>query len=685
MELNIPGYTVIREISKGGMATIYLATQHSLARQVALKIMSPQLAGDPVFGERFLQEAKITGSMHHHNVVPVHDVGHFQDCHYLSMEFLPDGDLKRRIRAGIDPDLGLRVIYQVLDALAHVHSKSYIHRDIKPGNILFRDDQTAVLTDFGIAKLIDSASVDMTSSGTMVGSPRYMSPEQAKAEKIDFRTDIYSLGAVLYEVLAGRQLYYAESPIAVALKHISDPIPMLPARFAQLQPVLEKMLAKNPDDRYQSAIEVAEVLEPYVAAPCGQWVDIEQLIHQQKAVGGYNLHPGYKTRGKVAFTVVSRPANGLAPVQNEKYRTASALTLISSAIQLPEMQKSDQSAPSDPPNRPAPSELPDPSDQQITMQLPVHRRLQKWRWRKMGAASLPVWVIVAFAISMSLRPGDSVSVTTVSAQPNPAPDVPSLDVDVRTVQKAVAPPQQLVEIPDAGSKTSTLPQLPVPPETAADTVARLLAQANVAMLQYRLTLPVRANAYEKFMEVLKIDPANQAASDGINAIAGKYLALAGSALKSENVEKAQQYVVRARALATRHRLNADITQQIDDKQASINRIRYLVAQRNLENWNNLLQDPGALSVESLTRAYSDYMRMRLNFPDDERIFTANAVYADAFFQLGKKHFKLKDMDTSKRLIAMGLKINPQDTKLNDLDDRWKRRQQGNESFFDIFY
>ena len=186
----IPGYSILRKLGEGGMATVYLAVQDSLEREVALKVMSPLLNSDPSFAARFKREARIIAQLSHASIVPVFEVGAHQSNHYLSMEYLPGGDLKRRILDGqCDASLAAKMCASLCAALDMAHRKGFVHRDIKPENILFRGDGTPVLTDFGIARALDSGR-SMTVAGMLVGTPDYMSPEQVKGLELDGRSDL---------------------------------------------------------------------------------------------------------------------------------------------------------------------------------------------------------------------------------------------------------------------------------------------------------------------------------------------------------------------------------------------------------------------------------------------------------------------------------------------------------------
>ena len=258
--IDIPGYRLLRQLGRGGMATVYLAVQESVDREVALKIMSPALLADPNFGERFLREAKIAARLHHRNVVGIHDVGRAGDHHYIAMEYcsggpvlLQDGSTTRAV------GFALRVTREIAGALNYAQEKGFVHRDVKPDNILLRDDGSAALTDFGIARALDPA-LRMTKTGTVVGTPHYMSPEQARGKQIDGRSDLYGLGIVLYEMLVGHVPFHAEDSLAIGIMHITQPVPILPNGLAALQPLMQGLLAKQPEERFQTGNEVAAAI-----------------------------------------------------------------------------------------------------------------------------------------------------------------------------------------------------------------------------------------------------------------------------------------------------------------------------------------------------------------------------------------------------------------------------------------
>jgi serine/threonine-protein kinase PpkA len=256
---NIPGFRTLRQLGRGGMATVYLAMQESVEREVALKIMAPQLSADPSFGERFLREARIAAKLHHRHVVSIFDVGVHNGFHYCTMEYLPGGPVMRRGAPPLALKPALRCIREISLALHYAQEKGFIHRDVKPDNILLREDGTCVLGDFGIARAAESGTI-MTKTGAVVGTPHYMSPEQLRGRAIDGRADLYSLGVVFFQLITGRVPYEASDSLAVGIMHMTAPLPQMPQEYRILQPVLDRMLAKEPGDRFQTGGEIDAAL-----------------------------------------------------------------------------------------------------------------------------------------------------------------------------------------------------------------------------------------------------------------------------------------------------------------------------------------------------------------------------------------------------------------------------------------
>jgi serine/threonine-protein kinase PpkA len=257
----IPGCKVIKKLGHGGMASVYLGVQETLGREVAIKVMIPALFMDESFAKRFVKEAKIAARLVHPNIITVHDVGRAEDFYYIIMEYLEESLHDRIKRMGLlAPGESLEIVKKLAGALEYAHNKGIIHRDIKPDNIMFRFDNTPILVDFGIARAMDS-STKLTQSGMNIGTPYYMSTEQCEGKKIDGRSDIYSLGIALYEMLTGSIPYKAESPVGIILKHIRSPVPTLPAPLSQLQPLIDKMMAKQRENRVQTGKELRKLID----------------------------------------------------------------------------------------------------------------------------------------------------------------------------------------------------------------------------------------------------------------------------------------------------------------------------------------------------------------------------------------------------------------------------------------
>ncbi|MGQ7960486.1 protein kinase domain-containing protein [Pseudomonas sp. SP16.1] len=267
----IPGYSVHGRLGQGGMAEVYLATQESLHRKVAVKVLLD--ARDEAFSKRFIREGHIVASLHHPAIITIYDIDRLADGrYYLAMEYVGGGDLARHQGEVVAVPRALAIVRQVAAGLAVVHEQGLIHRDIKPANILFRHDGSVVITDFGIAKALEVDS-ELTGLGVAIGSPAYSSPEQTQCLPLDIRSDIYSLGVVLLEMLLGRNPFRGSSYTQTVMNHVQMPPPSLPAHLARYAPLLERMLAKEPSRRFADcrallqALDELETSEPLAAPP----------------------------------------------------------------------------------------------------------------------------------------------------------------------------------------------------------------------------------------------------------------------------------------------------------------------------------------------------------------------------------------------------------------------------------
>lgn len=262
LNISIPNFTMDKEIGRGGMAAVYLGAQLQPKRQVAIKIVSPQ-GNDPKILDDLKKEGDTVAQFSHPNIVTVYACGVVDNYYYLAMEILAGGDLKQKIESGITELEAFNIMIDMGKALEHAHKRETLHRDIKPENILFHEDGQAVLVDFGIAKAQNQVS-EFTRVGAVVGTPHYMSPERALGKEIDERSDIYALGVVFYEMLVGEKVFEGGDTFAVSYAHVHEPVPDLPEHLSKYQPLLNKLLAKNPDDRFQTASQLVNQLKRYM-------------------------------------------------------------------------------------------------------------------------------------------------------------------------------------------------------------------------------------------------------------------------------------------------------------------------------------------------------------------------------------------------------------------------------------
>ncbi|MBT6273723.1 MAG: protein kinase [Chromatiales bacterium] len=300
--MEIPGYDIGDPVGKGGMATVYRAVQDSLGRPVALKVLSPEFADAPEFTQRFLNEGRMLASVVHRNVITIHDIGVVDGMHYIAMEYLEGDHLGKRIRKGLSVEVSVGYLLTLADALGVAHERGIVHRDLKPSNVLFRSDGTLLLSDFGIAKQLGD-DYDLTVTGSAIGSPQYLSPEQARGKTVDPRADIYSLGIILFEMLTGSRPFKGDSSFETMMMHVETPMPPLPDWALAFQPVVDSMTAKDPDDRFPDVVSLRRALENALVLYGAQQTNVEETFIENEFIGG---GPGEKWRrlgGTIAAVV----------------------------------------------------------------------------------------------------------------------------------------------------------------------------------------------------------------------------------------------------------------------------------------------------------------------------------------------------------------------------------------------
>lgn len=524
--MDIPGYTIVKKIGEGAMASVFLADQVSLGRQVALKVLDPALASQRNFTARFLNEGKIIAQLNHPQIVNVFDLGSHHHHYYLAMEYLPGGTLEQKIKAGMDTALALKLMITICRSLRFAHLHGVIHRDIKPQNILFRNDNIPVLTDFGIARLMEG-DPSLTIPGRTVGSPFYMSPEQISGHRIDERADLYAIGILLYEMLTHRLPYHSDRFVDIALMHKTAPIPVLPHELSEFQPLIEKLLAKAPDDRYASTQEVIDALESIDRKNDATVLYRNDKFHSTRLLirklDGAKLHHIERQNHRADVTTQpavepSHGANGTAPDRTSKEA---------------------RDAPSDPPGRKMIPLVPGPRQRSI-----VRKKGLVAAGAALAVAGV-LYVYHPFSVSRQTR---STRLTRTEA---------SVPTARQTGDKANR--SQKPQLAERHRKRQRNDQK----------IAKLLAKAQRQLADYRLSSPAGDNCYATYRQILSIDPYNRAAESLLKKIGGAYRELVMAEQAQGQFQKGLMHVEKGLALLPRDKallalqieLKAQLTKQ----------------------------------------------------------------------------------------------------------------------------
>lgn len=526
--INIAGFNIHELVGQGGMATVYKATD-SQSRCVALKVLSPSLAADPNFLSRFQKEIRLLTKLDHPNIVKVFQAGEHEHKHYISMEFADNGELEDKIKHGLQPEQALQYLIQIAQGLNYAHQKGYIHRDMKPANILFRKDGSLMVSDFGIAKPLsgtETITVSLTKTGVSIGTPHYMSPEQARGQTLDYRADLYSLGCIFYEMLTQQKCYDADDGFAVCLMHINDSIPQLPSHLQFFQPTLNKLLAKNPDDRFTTTAQLIEHLQQLSSKLQTQDFSATVVLPICDAIPK-------KPKRFLKPTLLTLTIGGL-------FAATGYFSYPHWSVYLNNLTATTATT-------------------QTTVPITTSEATsQEDTGRIQDAQNTP-------------QPQSVTQITTDAQPEQPAATTPAPEATQPVVEPVTTTP--VVDQPPAD--THTTPNITTTPATVEPTWQTLLTAAQQDLQANRLTKPEGDNAFQKFTEVLQQDPNNAEAKQGLQTIAARYVSLAQRKLKQQQFAQAMQYLEKA--------------QQVNPQHATLNTLRQQIAQAQQAAQQNRLQ------------------------------------------------------------------------------------------------
>jgi serine/threonine-protein kinase PpkA len=513
-DIQIPGYRILSLIGEGANATVYLALQESLNRHVALKIL--QKFDRPAQAVRFFNEGQIVASMNHPNIITIYDIGSVGSQQYIAMEYLDSGSLRDRSKEGVSPAEALDIIHSLGSALEFVHQMGIVHRDIKPENILFHKNGIPKITDFGVAKALDR-DMNLTMDGTALGSPYYLSPEQAEGKDLDGRSDIYSLGIILFELLAQRKPYLGESQIEVIFGHLNKPIPSLPKQHLHYQSLVEKMMAKDATERFGSAREMLDYLNAL------------------RGLGDNQSSRRSSDKDRIEKTTHNSASGGLLSSlrKHPLLSTAAGIVIVVAVAALVMIDSSPLPIAAD-----TPGENTVPATAEETTVTDAAPKIAENETVAANTLLVP-------EPSVTVPPAEESIDTAIADSTDPAPSA------ISDREDALSPQITGEEIAANGTQdsTSALTEIDNTEDTASaeiddENIESLLQKAEVALKKYRLTSPRTDSAYYYYTRALKLDPGNKEASRGIRKLAGKYGFLADKALQKEDEKKARSYIER---------------------------------------------------------------------------------------------------------------------------------------------
>ena len=535
-EIQIPGYKIIKPLGYGGMATVYLAIQESVGREVAIKVMSPALASDPTFSERFVKEARMA-NLSHPNIITVYDAGVTNGQNYIVMELASGGNLDAAIDQGMSAARVVEIIKAIASALSYSSKKGVVHRDVKPENILLKEDGSPLLVDFGIAKAITSGT-RLTMVGTTIGSPNYMSPEQARGLELDGRSDLYSLGIVFYEALTGIKPFDGPDTFVIGLRHINDPIPQLPDAYKKFQPVIDKLLAKKPEERFSDGAELIETLDS---------IPLDEI--------DYTVIPRDATERSSAETEVF--------VDDDSTRLSSdfsARETVVNEVMEDETRLMEKPSSSDETGEYGREEINDdatrvmPTEEKEAVQKPsavTPPPAKKSNAALYGLVTIVVLAVAGFVGWKMLQQAPVPPAPVIVEKPEPA--IEEKKEEVKEVVPAPVIVPEVVKEPVVAE--------PEIDETAIK-IEGYLKQARVYYKKKQLTTPENKSAFFMYGKVLALDANNAEAKQGLKNIADQYYQFASRRYDKKQFGKAKTYIKKGLSVLPDHKKLLALQQNI---------------------------------------------------------------------------------------------------------------------------
>jgi serine/threonine protein kinase len=659
VDIEIPGYELKEQIGSGGMARVFLAIQENLGREVALKVLHKSLTEDSEeFRTRFLHEGQVLARLTHRSIVPIYDIGTHGEIVYMVMEYLRGGTLQERMKAGtMNVSDIIKIVAQISLALHTAHLQGIVHRDLKPSNIMFRNDVTPVLTDFGIARVLDSGQT-LTQTGMMIGTPQYMSPEQIMARDVDQRSDIYSLGLMLYRLLTGKLPFEASEPMAIAMHQINTPPKPLPPELSELQPVIDLMLAKKPEDRYQSCVDFCNHLqrisltdEDYVTEISAQTriFDRSQLSDPSFRIS--DKTPSPKTEqttwtGSAINTLLGK--NSL----QKKIRLGVLGLVMALSVGAYIMFK--------------PSYDLSPIEE---------RRIEKLLDRFEG-----------YMITNNFyEPADENAADMLRKVFEMAPDYrPALEAADRLAEEYWTDAIDRIDQGDLeGALQFVDDGLQLAPEHEAlldvqqqistaftererrEDISRLLATAEQALEQDRLAPPDPDNAYDAFRSVLELDELNETARSGLSDIQRDLVAQARSSWEAGESVAATSLLTRVDTLFPGSALVVSLQNEITEAERMAGEqreIEQLLTRAETQFENQQLVTPAG---DNALETYDQILAIR---PDDQLAVAGKNRIADIYLSQANAALESEDLTGSLRAASAGLKAIPEHPELLAVQD-----------------